>query len=122
MTYSSDFRSKVLSVRQSEGLSIREVGKRFQIGSATVIRWLKRIEACQSVPRRRKLDKMALEQDVKQSPDAYQYERAARFGVSQAAIGCALRKLGLTYKKNASASQGRRKRTAGFPGKHPDVS
>jgi transposase len=50
--------------------------------------------------------------DVDQYPDAYQYERAVRFGVCPKAIWQALKKLGVTYKKNAVPSQSRRKRTA----------
>ncbi|MGG2140656.1 IS630 transposase-related protein [Symbiopectobacterium sp. RP] len=37
--------------------------------------------------------------DVEPYPDAYQKERAERFGVCQKAIWQALKKLGLTYKK-----------------------
>ncbi len=35
---------------------------------------------------------------VRDHPDAYQHERAARFGVTPKAIWQALRKLGVTYK------------------------
>ncbi len=52
-----------------------------------------------------KIDMKALEEDVKTYPDAYQYERAARLGVSQRAIGNALKRLGISYKKNAQASE-----------------
>lgn len=44
----------------------------------------------------------ALEEDVKIYPDAYQYERDARLGVSQRAIGYALKRLGVSYKKTLS--------------------
>jgi Zn-dependent peptidase ImmA (M78 family) len=36
-----------------------------------------------------------LAQDVQEHPDSYQYERAARFGVSQQGIAYALKKLKL---------------------------
>jgi len=109
MTYSPDFRKKVLAVRQEQGLTVRETAKRFCIGVATVTRWIKNpeIRRCQS--RQRKLDKQALLQDVHDHPDDYQYERAARFGVSTAAVWRALKKLGITCKKNTSPPQGRRK-------------
>jgi hypothetical protein len=43
----------------------------------------------------------ALAGDVENTPDAYQYERAARRGVSQRAIGDALKRLNVSDKKNS---------------------
>ena len=40
-----------------------------------------------------------LARDVEAYPDAYQYERAARLGVSVRCVGYALKHLGMTYKK-----------------------
>ncbi|WP_440864958.1 IS630 family transposase [Symbiopectobacterium purcellii] len=57
------------------------------------------IESKASTTRQRKIDKSELIKDVEQYPDAYQKERAERFGVCQKAIWQALKKLGLTYKK-----------------------
>ncbi|WP_342221286.1 IS630 transposase-related protein [Candidatus Fukatsuia endosymbiont of Tuberolachnus salignus] len=78
MSYSVDFRRKVLSIREQEGLSIRETAKRFHIGTDPLTRWLRRIEPQQSGSRRRKIDKKVLVKDVERYPDAYQRERAAR--------------------------------------------
>ncbi|MGG2143116.1 hypothetical protein [Symbiopectobacterium sp. RP] len=36
MSYSIDFRRKVISTREEEGLSIRETAKQFRIGPASV--------------------------------------------------------------------------------------
>ncbi len=58
-----------------------------------------------------KLDMEALEQDVKEYPDAYQYERASRLGVCQRAIGYALERLKVSYKKNTVASKSERRGT-----------
>ncbi|BBI93078.1 IS630 family transposase [Serratia symbiotica] len=102
MSYSLDFRRKVLAIKKEKGLSIRETAKRFCIGSATVSRWIKQIEPKPAASRSRKIDKSALEKDVKQYPDAYQRERAIRFGVCQKAIWQALKKLSITYKKTFS--------------------
>ena len=113
MTYSLDFRRKALSIREQEGLSIAEVATRFGVGSASVVRWLKKVEPQRTRHKpATKIDMAALAQDVQDNPDAYQYERAQRLGVSQKGIGHALRRLGLTYKKNPAPSQGRRARTA----------
>ncbi|SFJ16889.1 hypothetical protein SAMN05428978_11443, partial [Nitrosomonas sp. Nm34] len=41
MTYPISFRRKVLSVREKENLSIVQVAKRFDVGVASVMRWIK---------------------------------------------------------------------------------
>ncbi|MGQ0527214.1 MAG: IS630 transposase-related protein [Alphaproteobacteria bacterium] len=116
MTYSSDFRRRVLSVREKEGLAIAQVAARFCVGVASVVRWLKTPE-----PRRRrhkpatKIDMAALARDIERHPDAYRYERALRLGVSEKGIGHALRRMGISYKKNAAPSKGRQRRTAYLP-------
>lgn len=116
MTYSSDFRRKVLSVREKEGLTIAQVAARFCVGVASVVRWLKEPEprGTRNKPWT-KIDRAALAQDVLDHPDAYQYERAKRLGVSEKGIGHALRRMGLSYKKNATPSKGGRRRTAYLP-------
>ena len=55
-----------------------------------------------------KIDMEKLRKDVEENPDAYQYERAERFGVSANAILYALRRLDMRYKKNTTASKSRR--------------
>ena len=119
MTYSSDFRRKVLSVRQSEGLTISEVSARFCVGIASVVRWLKKPEPqlTRNKPPTR-ISTAALEQDIAEFPDAYQYERARRLGVSTKGIGHALRRLGVTFKKNSTTPEGRRRRTASIQAKN----
>lgn len=112
MAYSLDFRRKVLLVREREHLTIEQVARRFDVGKASVMRWVKHIERKPSGPRRRKLDLLRLEQDIRDYPDAYQHERAARLGVAQNAIFYALKKLRISYKKNAQPSSGRPRRTA----------
>ncbi|MGG2140952.1 IS630 transposase-related protein [Symbiopectobacterium sp. RP] len=99
MSYSIDFRGKVISTREEEGLSIRETAKQFRIGPASVSRWINQIASKASTTRQRKSDKSEWIKDVEPYPDAYQKERAERFGVCQKAIWQALKKLGLTYKK-----------------------
>ena len=108
MTHSLNFRMKVLSVKQKENLSFRKVGKRFNVGVASVMRWSKRLKP---LSRRNKpatkIDMSALQKDIEDNPDAYQSERAQRFGVSQNGIWHAMKRLGVTYKKNSQASKGR---------------
>ncbi len=106
---------KVVAVRNKEGLTIAEAAARFDVGSASVVRWIKNVERKPQGHRRRKIDLEALRKDVLAYPDAYQHERAQRFGVAQNAIFVALKKLPLTYKKNASSPQGGRRRTVHLP-------
>lgn len=104
--YSLDFRNHVLKIGKEEGLSIRKLATRFGIGSRTIVRWKKRLS-----PKTRrnkpatKIDMLALKKDVEDFPDAYLYERAKRLGVSSSGIYSALKRLGVTYKKNAQSSQ-----------------
>ena len=116
MSYSLDFRRKVLSVRERDKLSFREVSDRFSVGVASVVRWSKRIETKPYVRLKiRKIDPVLLARDVEAYPDAYQSERAERFGVSCKAIWQALRRLGVTYKKSPETSKGERRQTAYLP-------
>jgi transposase len=117
MAYSYDFRRKVLTVREKEDLTIAEVADRFGVGVASVVRWIKDIHRKKQGFRKRKIDMDVLKQDVADHPDAYQHERAARLGVTQNAIFLALKRLGVSYKKNATTSQSQRRRSAHFPGK-----
>ena len=106
MTYSKDFREKVLSTRRKEDLSIELVSKRFCIAKSTVQRWIIKIDAQKTRNKPSvKIDMEALKKDVEQYPDAYQRERAARFNMSGYGISKALKRLKMTYKKNTEASQ-----------------
>jgi hypothetical protein len=63
------------------------VAKRFGVGVASVLRWSKNIEA--KTTRHKiatKIDMEALKMDVETYPDAYQYERAGRLGVSEGCV------------------------------------
>ncbi|MGG2143347.1 IS630 transposase-related protein [Symbiopectobacterium sp. RP] len=60
MSYSIDFRRKVISTREEEGLSIRETAKQFRIGPASVSRWINQIASKASTTRQRKSDKSEL--------------------------------------------------------------
>ena len=101
MSYSLDFRKRVLKIRAEEGLSIEDVAKRFGVGKASVMRWLVEIE-----PKKHrnkpatKINMDLLREDVINFPDSFQYERAERFGASKSGIGLALLRLKVSYKKN----------------------
>jgi len=107
MTYPTEFRKKVLEVKAQEKLTIDETAERFNISISSVNRWGKVLEANRTCHRTSKLDMEALRQDVESNPDAYHYERAARFGISESGIRKALKRLRISYKKNAEASESR---------------
>jgi len=113
MTYSRDFRRKVLSIKEQENLTTEEVAKRFGIGTASISRWNKNLEAKRTRNKPAlKIEMEALKHDVELYPDAYHHERAVRFGVSEGGIRKALKRLRISYKKNAEASQSQRRGTA----------
>ncbi len=106
MTYSLDFRKKVLQIRAQEGLSFEEAGERFGVGKQTIYRWSKCLEPKKTRNKPpTKINNDKLRADVAEYPDAYHRERAARLGVSKRGIGDALKRLELTYKKNTQPSQ-----------------
>ena len=72
MTYSIDFRKKVLQFRKAKGLSIIEAGRLFKISSTTIVKWSKNIlaKAGREKPATR-IDMQALARDIKENPDSY---------------------------------------------------
>jgi transposase len=46
-----------------------------------------------------KIGAEALLEDIKKYPDAYNYEQAKRLNVSTSGIYCAIKRLGISYKK-----------------------
>ena len=116
MSHPISFRRHILRVKDLDALSFAQTARRFSVGIASIKRWSKCVEPKPYVRKKpRKLDPEALARDVRDRPDAYQYERAARFGVTPKAIWQALRKLGVTYKKSINAPQGERRQTACLP-------
>mgnify|MGYP002700716903 CR=1 FL=1 len=110
MTYSKDFREQVLGVRIRDGLTFEQVASRFSVGIASVVRWSNSLDVkAYTRSKHRKIDPELLAQDVEAYPDAYQEERAARFGVGVSAIHYALKRLGVTYKKSSEAPESRRR-------------
>jgi transposase len=101
MTYSVDFRKKVVVFVRSGG-GQAEAARRFGISLWCVRDWLARKDLQpqqKGVPRQRKLDKDALRAHVRDEPDALLRERAVHFGVHMSVIGKALHQMKLTHKK-----------------------
>ena len=104
MSYPIKFRRHILHVKARDCLSFADVSLRFSVGIASVKCGSKQLEPKPYKPRKVDLD--ALHDDVRTYPDAYQYERAERLGVTRKAIWQGLRKIGVTYKTSAEASKG----------------
>jgi transposase len=76
------------------------------VSKSSVSRWAKRLEPCRT--RNKPATKIAPERlirDVEQHPDAFQHERAERFGCSQRGICEALKRLKISRKKNFFPSE-----------------
>lgn len=91
------FREHILTTRKEKNLTFLEMSKRFRVATKTLCLWEKGIlpKNC----RNKKPFKIADEkrrQDVEESPDIFQYERAERWDVSQRGISHALRRLKIT--------------------------
>lgn len=101
MTYSTDLRQLALA-KHAQGLSLRKVAAQLGIGISTLKNWKKNPvpKGYPSERKPRKISRAALIGDVANYPDAYQYERAQRFGCSATAIGKALNKYNISRKKD----------------------
>ncbi|CUS38110.1 transposase [Candidatus Nitrospira nitrosa] len=101
MRCSSDLRQRVVEFVRSGG-SKAEAARRYQVGEASVYRWLKPGGVTYKRPgpqRPHKLDWDALRRHVEEHPDRTHAERARHFQVSRYCIWNALRKLAVTHKK-----------------------
>mgnify|MGYP000134892872 CR=1 FL=1 len=100
MTYSAQFRKKLLGVMEKEKLTLEEAAKRFDVGSASISRWKLNPEPTNTRNRpAQKIDMDRLKKDVELNPDSFVYERAARFAMSESGIRYALKRLGISRKK-----------------------
>jgi len=106
MTYSLDFRRKVFEVKEKQGLTFEETSQLFDVGMKTLFRWQQRLEPCMKRNKTAtKIDMELLAKDVADFPDAYQRERAERFGVTAWGIGLALKRLKISHKKNTETPE-----------------
>lgn len=118
MTYASSFRKHVLAVQRKESLTFKETAKRFRIGIASLTRWHNKLEPSGRGEKAYKIDMEALKQDVLERPDDFLFERAARFNVTSNGIHQALKRLGISYKKNAMPPESRRRGSYRISGKN----
>ena len=101
MTYSADFRAQVIKSVKNKDMSIRQACIFYNVSKTALQRWLKNpsIKKTRNKPPS-KIPNEALLKDVTQHPDDYMYERAQRLGCSKSGIEIALRRLGISQKKD----------------------
>lgn len=105
MTYPVHFRKKVLSYLE-EGNIFRKTADKYDLSTATIRKWQKALKPKTSRNKQPvKIDNDALRQDIELYPDAYQRERAIRLNCSAQGISHALKRLGITQKKDIKASK-----------------
>jgi len=114
MAYSIDFIKRAVAYKQ-EGHTLKQLQEAFGIPAETYYDWKEKLENGFNFgikakgERRRKIDKIALEQALEENPDAFLWELAEQFNCTPTAIFYALEKLGITRKKRLSAIMKNRK-------------
>lgn len=119
MAYSLDFRKRVFHLKNKRGLTFEQTSAYFEISISTLFRWHKNMVPC--IKRNRpaiRVDMEVLKEDIDLHPDKYQWERAQQFGVSQSTMHYALKRLGVSYKKNSKAPKSERRSSYKLPKKN----
>jgi transposase len=108
MSYSLDYRNRVMKIKNDKNLTFESTSKRFGIGIRTLFRWQIDIEPKKTRNKpATKINMDNLKSDIDKNPDSYLAERATRFGVSISGIFYALQRLKITYKKNSVSPKSR---------------
>ena len=105
MTYSLDFRKQVLKSLDN-GMTFAQAAEFYNLSPTTIQNWKRRVHS--KTTRQTKPYKIPNEEllnDVKEHPDDYQYERAQRLNCSKTGIYHALKRLGISQKKDLGASK-----------------
>ena len=105
MTYSIDYRKQVLS-SIADGMTIREAALFYGLSTSTIHSWQQNLAP--KTTRNKaptKIPDDALIEDVKKYPDDYNYERARRLNCSKTGIFNALKRLGISQKKDLRTSK-----------------
>lgn len=108
--YSQDLRDRVIAARD-RGMATRQVARLFEVSESWVRRVMQRLrQHGETQPRPRggvtvvKIDMDRLRELVDQQPDATIPQLHERLGIdcSESAVGMALKRMGLTFKKRRS--------------------
>ena len=105
MSYDIKYRQRAIGYL-SEGNSYRKTAEVFKVSTSTLKAWKSQLkETGILTPKKRetpwrKINPKTLREYIAEHPDAYQHEIAEVFGVRLFAIQKALKRLGITRKKN----------------------
>ena len=105
MSYDPTFRERAVKHAQTHG--IKKTCESFGASASALKSWQKLYRETGALGNKplnrkwRKIDPELLLKDVRERPDAFNWERAERFGCRAEAIRQALRKLKVTRKKNS---------------------
>ena len=105
MSYDIKYRQRVIDY-MSEGHTEKETAETFKVSKATLWKWKSKLKETGSLtPKKRKetwrkVNPGDLKEYLEQNPDAYLKEIGVHFGCTDVAIFKAIRRLGITRKKN----------------------
>jgi len=106
MTYSADFQAQVVKSVKEQDMSIRQACTFYNISRTALQRWLKNPsikKIWDKLPS--KIPNEVLLKDVAQHLDDHMYEQAQRLGCSKSDIEIALKRLGISQKKDPRTSK-----------------
>ena len=121
MSYSKDYKKRTIEYRQ-ERHTLKETHKTFKVWTSTIQRWEKRLKETGDLEKKelhrsfRKIDPEKLKKYVKEHPDAYQSEMAEVFGCSESGIRYALKRYGITRKKDNLLSGAKSRKSSSVQG------
>ena len=105
MTYSLDFRMQVLKSLDN-GMTFAGAAEFYNLSPTTIQNWKRRVHSkTTSQTKPTKIPDDVLLNDVKEHPDDYQYARARRLNCSKTGIYHALKRLGISQKKDFRTSK-----------------
>ena len=106
--YSKKLKKEAVRLHKEDGLQIQEISKLLSVSTRSVSRWVNHgIENKQRVVVAFKIPNDKLLEDVELYPDAYFHERASRLNCSKSGVFDALKRLGITRKKNTNSPKKR---------------
>jgi transposase len=106
-----DKQLRELAVKYRETHTARETCEAFEISVSALKKWKKQLKEKGSLENKplnrtwRKIDPEKLHRDVEEHPEDFNEERAQRFNCSAEAVRLALKKHGITKKKDRSLRQ-----------------
>lgn len=115
MTYSIDYRKQVLS-SIADDMTIREAALFYGLSTSTIHSWQQNLlpkTTRNKAPT--KIPDDALIEDVKIYPDNYNHERARRLNCSKTGIFNALKRLGISQKKDLGTPKSVSDKKSGLP-------